>query len=176
MKKLLLILVLATTFACTSKKKETASSVDSLAVDSVTRASTPAPSSLAFDPMAGYMAKGTVALSDSVNFLLLTSQEDLEKNFTVDKSGVNEISKPDFIINYIIGVVCMPSQLKTTISLDKVEATPDAINVYINIQPGEKLAIAVKSSQIFAIERREAANIQFYVNGKKDKSFFMTGM
>jgi hypothetical protein len=177
MKKVLFTIALATIFAgCTPKKTETTSSIDSLKVDSLELATEPAPSSLAFDPLSGYGVKNTVELADSVNFLLLTSQEDLEKNFVVDKSAVNEVIKPDFVINYIIGVVCLPSQQKTIITLDKVEAAGDDINVYVNLQRGEKLSLASKPSQIFAIERRDAKNIQFFVNGKKDKSFFMTGM
>ncbi|MEJ0056806.1 MAG: hypothetical protein WDN75_14815 [Bacteroidota bacterium] len=131
MKKTLFVLALLTAFAsCSSKKAETTSALDSLAVDSVERVTTPAPSSLAFDLMTGYTVKNSVVASDSVNFVLLTSQEDLEKNFTADKS----VAKPDFVINYIIGVIGMPSSLKTGISLDKVEAISDDINVYVNIQ------------------------------------------
>ncbi len=177
MKKLLFIIITCATFAaCTSKKAETSSSIDSLAVDSLERMDTPAPAALAFDPMPGYTVKNTVSLKDSVNFLLLTNQDDLDKNFVVAKSAVNELSKPDFIINHIIGVVCLPTFQKTTISLDKVEMNDETVNVYVNIQYGEKQALAVKPSQVFAIERRNGANIQFFVNGKKDKSFFMTGM
>ena len=163
--------------ACTSKKVETTQVADSLKVDSVMQADKPAPATLAFSLMPGYSASNKVALSDTVNFILLTSQEDLDKNFILNKTATTAIPSPDFIINYIVGVVCFPSQLATTITLDKVEIAESTINVYVNIKEGEKQSIAAKPTQIFAFEKRDGVGtIQFYVNGKMDKSFFLTGM
>ena len=163
--------------ACTPKKTETTEVADSVRMDSVIQADTPAPASLAYSLMPGYSAKNTVALTDSVNFLLLQTQEDVDKNFILDKTATNAITKPDFIINYNVGVVCLPSQLMTTISLDKVEIAENNVNVYVNIKRGEKQSMASKPAQIFAFERRDGVGtIQFYVNGKIDKSFFLTGM
>ncbi len=163
--------------ACAPKKTETTEVTDSLKMDSVIQADTPAPASLAFSLMPGYSAKNTVALADTVNFILLLNQQDIDKNFVLDKAAANAIANPDFIINYNIGVVCLPSQLATTISLDKVEVVESNVNMYVNIKRGEKLSLASKPAQIFAVERRDGVGtIQFYVNGKIDKSFFLTGM
>ena len=150
---------------------------DSLKVDSVVLADVPAPASLAYSLMPGYSARNTVALTDTVNFILLTNQEEIDKNFVLDKAATNVITSPDFIINHIVGIVCLPSQQATTMALDKVEVGVEAINVYVNIVRGEKQAIATKPAQLFAIEKRDGVGtIQFYVNGKIDKSFFLTGL
>jgi hypothetical protein len=178
MKKLLFVVLIGTAFtACNTKKTDTTTTtLDSLQTDSVIQADKPAPSTLAFSQMAGYSAKGT-AQKDSVNFVLLTSQEDLDKNFSAEKNSGNEISKPDFIINYIIGMTCLPSQISKTITVDKAEVDGSEISIFITLQPGEKLAVAAKASEVFAVERRDGiGSIQFYVNGKKGQSFFMTGM
>ncbi len=163
--------------ACAPKKTETAEVTDSLKMDSVIQADTPAPASLAFSLMPGYSAKNSVALADTVNFILLLNQQDIDKNFVLDKTAANAIANPDFIINYNIGVICLPSLQMTTISVDKVDFVESTVNVYMNINRGEKQSIASKPAQIFAIERRDGVGtIQFYVNGKIDKSFFLTGM
>ncbi len=172
-----LIIAVALLVSCSPKKTESAAVADSLRMDSVVQADKPAPAALAFSLMPGYTAKNTVALSDTVNFILLTNQEDIDKNFILDKTEANAITNPDFIINYNIGVICLPSQQMTTISLDKVEIAESTVNVYVNIKRGEKQSIASKPAQIFAFEKRDGVGtIQFYVNGKIDKSFFLTGM
>lgn len=172
-----LILAVAVLISCSPKKTESTEVADSLKMDSVMQADKPAPAALAFSLMPGYTAKNTVALADTVNFILLTNQEDIDKNFVMDKTAANPIINPDFIINYVVGVVCLPSQQATTITLDKVEVGESAVNVYVNIKRGEKQSIASKPAQIFAFEKRDGVGtVQFYVNGKIDKSFFLTGM
>lgn len=178
MKKIFfLITVAALIIGCASKKTESTEVTDSLKMDSVIQADKPAPTSLAFNLMPGYTASNKAAFTDTVNFILLTSQEEIDKNFVLEKTATNAISSPDFIINYNIGVICLPSQLATTISVDKVEIAENTVNVYVNIMRGEKQSLASKPAQIFAFEKRDGVGeIQFYVNGKMDKSFFLTGM
>jgi hypothetical protein len=149
--------------ACGTKTSEsTTGTADSVAVDSVL-ADTPAPSLLAFSPMTGYSVKNTVSLSDSVTFLFLASQEDLDKQFAADPA----VAKPDFVINYNVAVICLPSRKATTIVVDKVELG-DAINVYLTISRGAQQPMASKAAQLFAIERRDGyGSIRFYVNGKE---------
>ncbi len=178
MKKLLFVALIGIAFiACNTKKTDSdTTTLDSLRIDSVIQADKPAPSTLAFSQMTGYSAKGTDQ-KDTVNFVLLTSQEDLDKNFSTQKNSGNEISKPDFIINYIIGMTCLPSQISKTIVVDKAQVDGNEISIFITMQSGEKLAVASKALHVFAVERRDGiGSIQFYVNGKKGQSFFMTGM
>ncbi|CAN5468708.1 hypothetical protein BH09BAC3_BH09BAC3_37070 [soil metagenome] len=180
MKKLLLVLVTGITFStCTSKKTDSASEVDSLnaLADGSELALTAAPSVLASSPLPGYTVKNSMALTDSINFILLTSTETLNENFAPEKNPGTEIGQPDFAINYIIGVVCKPTEFTTNISIDNVEISGEEIAIFINMQRGSKQSNTAKASQIFSIERRDGiSSIQFYVNGKKDKSFFMTGL
>ena len=146
--------------ACGNVKTETSTTTDSVAVE---LAETPAPALLAFSPMPGYTVSNTVALQDSVNFILLPRQEELDSKFNYDKGA----PKPDFVINYNFAVVCGASQLLTTIVLDKVEVA-DAINVYLTITRGEKQKFAAKATQVFAVERREGySTMQFFVNGRE---------
>lgn len=175
MKKLLLAILLGFIgVACNPKKTESVKDLDSLNSE---LALTPAPSILASSPLPGYSVKNAMDLTDSVNFILLTNTEELNKDFLPEKNSGIEIGQPDFVINYIIGVVCMQTDLATTISIDKVEVAGEEINVFVNIKRGAKQKIATKPTQIFSIEKRnDIAAIQFYVNGKKDKSFFMTGL
>ncbi|HWA32839.1 MAG TPA: hypothetical protein VG737_01855 [Cyclobacteriaceae bacterium] len=172
-----IVLILATA-ACSTSKQETASGADSVAIiDSALHADKPAPASLAFTQLTGYAVKNNVALQDSINFILIGNQEELDKQFSEDKTVTAGMGKPDFIINYVVAAVCLPSTRVTSISLEKVEMTDTAMNVYVNLKRAEQQAIASKATQIFAIERRDGVNnMQFWVNGKKEKSFFMSGL
>ncbi|NOT74383.1 MAG: hypothetical protein HOP08_05595 [Cyclobacteriaceae bacterium] len=177
MKKLIVLCCIAgAMIGCNGKKQEAKRIADSIRMDSLARATEPAISTLAFGTLPGYSAKNTVALADSVNFFLLMNQEDVDSKFTLDQTNASELDKPDFVINFNIGVVCQPTQLATTITIDKVEVAAD-INVYINIEHGEKLQSTTKPAFVFAIEKRDGyQNIQFFVNGKPDKAFFLTGL
>ena len=167
-KLLFIALVFALFAACSGKKTETPPTADSV---SAAAADVPAPAGLAFSPLNGYAVRNTVGMSDSVNFFLLTSQEQLDKMFIADRSMNSEMSTPDFVINYTVAVVCLPRLEKTTIILEKVEVGGSAINVYVTITRGEKQKFASKPAQIFAIERRDGYGaLQFFVNGKQSKA------
>lgn len=157
------------TIACSPKKQETTTMpADSLGVDTVL-ATTPAAPILAFDALSGFTVKKGFETPDSVNYLMISSQEALDLAFTWDKNT----SEPDFIINYVLAVACKPTPLATTIILEKVETGESSINVFLNITRGEASAVTTPSA-IFAIERREGYPVmQFYVNGKKDKSLVL---
>lgn len=180
MQKLLLasIVLIFSASACSTSKKENATANDTTAIiDSAVLADKPAPASLAFNLINGYAVKNTVGLTDSINFILVGNQEELDKQFTEDKTITAGMGKPDFIINYVVAAVCLPSTRVTTIGLDKVEMTDTAMNVYVTLKRAEQQAISSKATQIFAIERRDGVNnMQFWVNGKKEKSFFMSGL
>lgn len=173
MKSALLLLVTGLVMvACNTKKTESTQTTDSLKVDSTIMADTPAPTSLAFSPVDGYSIKSSVALIDTVDFFLLTNQEDMDSKFAVDKT-ISEVAKPDFIINHIFAVVCTPSQKSTTIAVEKVEVGGD-INVFVTIRRGEGQQTTAKPAKIFAIEKRDGYNaIQFFVNGQKSKALLV---
>lgn len=171
--KALLFLLMATCMlsACGTKTESTATA-DSVAIDSVL-ADTPAPAMLAFSPITGYAVKNSVSLSDSVNFIFLSNQEELDGKFVGDPAASTSLAKPDFVINYNVAVVCLPSRQMTTIVVDKVELG-DAINVYLTIRRGEQHAVAAKATHLFAIERRDGyGTIQFYVNGKESGAIML---
>jgi len=172
------IVVVLSAAACSTSRQETASGTDSVAIiDSALHADKPAPAALAFTAFNGYTVKNTVAPQDSINFILVGSQDELDKQFIEDKTITAGMGKPDFVINYVVAMVCLPSTRVTTISLEKVDMTDTAMNVYVNLKRTEQQAIAAKATQIFSIERRDGVNnMQFWVNGKKDKAFFMSGL
>jgi hypothetical protein len=156
-------------FACSPKKQETANApVDSVGVDTVL-ATKPAAPLLAFEALSGFAAKKGFETPDSVNYLMLSNQEALDLAFTWDKST----PAPDFIINYVLAVACKPTTIATTITLEQVETGESSINVFLNITRGAT-GPSNTPSAIFAIERREGYPVmQFYVNGKKDKSLVL---
>lgn len=172
MKQIGLILVVAVALsACTTKKTETTGKADTVAVDSTVLADKPAPAMLAFSEMNGFFLDNKVVFTDTVNFFLLSGQEELDKKFSTDKTKASEVIQPDFLINYVVAVACMPTQDLTTIVMEKVEVGDQSINVYFTIQRGEKQKFVSKPSKIFSIERRDGFSaLQFYVNGKMDKS------
>jgi hypothetical protein len=172
------IIVIMSAAACSTSRQETAPGADSVAIiDSAVHADQPAPASLAFNLIKGYSVRNTVALQDSINFILVGNQDELDKQFIEDKVVTAGMGKPDFIINYVVAAVCLPSTRVTTITLDKVEMTDTAMNVYVILKRSEQQAIASKATQIFSIERRDGVNnMQFWVNGKKEKAFFMSGL
>ncbi len=172
------IVVVLAAAACSPSKQETATGTDSVAIiDSALHADKPAQAALAFNLLNGYSVKNIVAMQDSINFILIGNQEELDKQFTEDKTVTAGMGKPDFVINYVVATVCQPSTRVTSISLEKVEMTDTAMNVYVSLKRAEQQAIASKATQIFAIERRDGVNnMQFWVNGKKEKSFFMSGL
>lgn len=180
MKKVIFFILFALTFiSCKTKKTdEVNNSTDSITydLDSIMQADMPASSLLASSLLSGYSVKNT-AQTDSINFVLYLNQEELNKNFIAEKNEGKEIVNPDFIINYVIGIICLPSQFTTSISIDKVEVMEQEISVYVNIKKEEKQKIATRAAQLFQIEKRnDIATMQFFVNGEKDKSFFLTGL
>lgn len=165
-----LLLALSLQFCSTKKTETTEVAADTVAVDS-TLATTPASPQLAFSPFDGFTADANLALPDTVNYFLLTNQDDLTARFgtTASASG-----NPDFLINYVIGVACKPSTALTIITLDKVETGESTINVYLSIQRGEQQNTASKAARVFAIERRDGFPVmQFFVNGRKDKALVL---
>ena len=158
--------------ACSTRKAETtAPPADSTAIDSVL-ATTPAPALLAFASIDGYTAAKGTDTPDSVNYFLLNSSDNLQNYFTASGSAAS----PDFIINYIVGVVCQPTNRPTTLTLDKVVTGENTLDVYLNLSRGTATGSAGKPAQLFAIEKREGYPVmQFYVNGKKDKALVLVG-
>lgn len=168
MKILLSFLVLSLTFwSCSTKKTETTTApADSVVVDSVL-ATTPAPAMLAYSPIEGFSANKRLELADSVNYFLLSNEEELNQRFGHDQTTAT----PDFIINYVVGVIGQPSKQTTTIAIDKVQTGDSSLDVYLTITRGENGKVQQTPSALFAIERREGYPVmQFYVNGKKDKA------
>jgi hypothetical protein len=167
-------------FACSPKKQETATTpVDTVGVDTVL-ATTPAAPLLAFDALSGFTVRKGFETPDSVNYQIISSQEALNLAFTQDKNT----PAPDFIINYVLAVACNPTPRATTITLEKVETGENSINVFLNItrgapiprdaSSGQATGVVATPSAIFAIERREGYPVmQFFVNGKKDKSLVL---
>lgn len=158
--------------ACSTRKTETAAPpADSTAIDSVL-ATTPAPALLAFASVDGFSAAKGAATPDSINYFLLNNSEDLVKSF----APTGNVEHPDFIINYIIGVICQPTNRPTTLSLDKVVTGENTLDVYLNLTRGAGGGPASKPAQLFAIEKREGYPVmQFYINGKKDKALVLVG-
>ncbi|HRI80154.1 MAG TPA: hypothetical protein PLR06_11525 [Cyclobacteriaceae bacterium] len=158
--------------ACNPKKAETAGVTDSVSVDNAVQATEPAPATLAFNPLSGYLLNNKLTFKDSVNYFLLSSQEELNEKFNTDPAV--RISSPDFVINHIVAVALKPSPQLATITLDKVEVVDTDINVYINVQYGAKQESVAKPAQIFAIEKRDGMiAIQFWVNGKKGQAIML---
>ena len=172
--KKFIALTLFAMLSCTTKKTETASTLDSTAVDSTILATTPAPANLAFNPLAGFSLSNSMTLTDSTNYFLLESQEELNKKFSMDKTSGTEIVMPDFTINFNVAVACAPTTKLTTIVMDSVEARDQTISVYLNIRRGAEQKVLSKPAQVFAIERRSGfSNLQFFVNGKLDKAIVL---
>ncbi len=168
MKTLLLFLALTLAFwSCSTKKAETTTTpADSLVADSAL-ATTPASAMLAYSPIEGFSANKKLELPDSINYFLLSNEEELNQKFGRDKTTAT----PDFIINYVVAVACRPSKQTTTISIDKVQTGDSSLDVYLTITRGETGKTPQTPSALFAIERREGYPVmQFYVNGKKDKA------
>lgn len=173
MKALPLVAATLLLSACGTKNTESTTTADSLAADTTVLADTPAPALLAFSPISGYTVRNTAGLSDSVNFIFLASQQDLDKQFVSDPASPAALDKPDFVINYNVAIVCQPSRRMTTILMDKVELG-DNINVYLTIRRGEQQPTATKAAQLFAIERRDGyGSIRFFINGKESGAIML---
>ncbi len=156
---------------CSTKKTETSqSTADSVAMDSSILATTPATSLLAFSPLEGFSPSNKLDLPDSVNYFIFSSLEEMKGKFALTAAD----GDPDFVINYVVGIACKPTTSMTTIVMDKVEIGPESIEVYLTIQHGEQQKLLTRPARIFAIERRDGySEMQFYVNGKKDKALLL---
>lgn len=164
MNKLIPLLFLLAMAGCQPQKKETQNTTDSTAVNAV-QADIPAPSNLAFEEMKGFTLDNKVTFKDSVNYFLLTSQEDLQSKFT----GAADALTPDFLINYVVAVACSPSQQMTTITMDRAEVNGSTIEVYLRIDRGDDQKFLNKPSNIFSIEKRDGiVSIVFFVNEERN--------
>lgn len=172
MKILPLLIMTLLAAACSTKKSETtAPAADSLATADSVLATSPANPSLAFSAIDGFSLNPKQSVTDSVDFLLIGNQEQFDQAFV---AGAKETPAPDFIINYVIGVVCKPTALATTIGLEKVETGGSTIDVYVTLTRGAAGARKSSPSQLFAIERREGYPVmQFYVNGRKSRALVL---
>lgn len=166
-----LLVAVAVLQACTGKKTETTETADSVQVDTTSAlADQPAPASLAFDQIAGYTIKNTVALSDSVNVFLIADEDEFDKMFAADKGA--SPAKPDFLINYVIGIACLTTDRATTIVLDNVTVA-DAIVASVTLKRGEKQSVTYKPTQILVFERRNVLALNVLVNGKTAAEFIV---
>jgi len=157
---------------CSAPKQEQAEALDSANMKTEL-AVTEAPSLLAFTPIEGYSVTNSLGMKDSVNFVLLNSQADLDKDF-VYNNGVAKSANPDFVINHIVAVATLPDFRQTTISMEKVEIANGEVNVFITLQRGKKDAIPSKAAQLFAIERRDGfTTMQFWINGVKSTALIL---
>lgn len=165
-----LLLLMISLIHCSTRKTETSqSTTDSVAVDTVL-ATTPAAPLLAFSPLEGFSAANKLDVADTVNYYIFSSPEEMKGKFASTAADSN----PDFLINYVVGVACKPTTNLTTIVMDKVEIGPESIDVYLTIQHGEQQKLLTRPARIFAIERRDGySEMQFYVNGKKDKALLL---
>lgn len=164
--------VLTLLIRCSAPKQEQTEVLDSANMKTEL-AVTEAPSLLAFAPIDGYSVTNTLGMKDSVNFVLLNSQADLDKDF-VYNNGIAKSASPDFVINHIVAVAALPDFRQTTISMEKVEIANGEINVYVTVSRGKKDAIPSKAAQLFAIERRDGfTTMQFWVNGLKSTALIL---
>jgi len=174
MKSILIIftgLLILSACGTSTKDADSTLATDSTTIDS-TLATTLAPAMLAFDQLDGFEPKKELVSGDSVNYFLLLSDEELKSKFSGSAS-----SSPDFIINHVVAVVAEASPLKTTITMTKVEVGQESIDVYLTLERGEKLAGPARGSRVFVIERRDGyPTMQFFINGKKDKSLIIAGL
>jgi hypothetical protein len=156
--------------SCRNKKLET-TVVDSVATDTTSQT---AAVQLAFSPIENYFLKNTVQLPDSVNFLIIANQSEFDSLFGVAKTATNEITAPDFIINHTIAITTSPTNIKTTIELEKVELGESTINVFAKIVRGEKESATSTPAKVYAIEKRDGVTgMDFYLNGKVVKSLML---
>ena len=126
---------------------------------------------LAFDPLENYVLKSTVKPTDSVDLFIISTQEQFNNLFEALKTASDKIIQPDFIINYTVGVVCKPTDKKTTINIEKAEFGDFAMNVFVKIEHGEKENSLSTPARVFAIEKRNGiSRVDFFINGQKSKS------
>jgi hypothetical protein len=164
----LLLLIIATglMLSCNNKKTETIAQ-DSIKVDTVTKVEMP---QLAFSPIENYSLKKNVPLPDSVNFMLINSQQEFDRIFT---AGANA-SPIDFIINYTVAIACPSSDIATSIDIEKVELGENTINVFAKITRDEKGNATSIPARAFAIEKRDGyVSMDFYLNGKMATSLML---
>ncbi|HBK87291.1 MAG TPA: hypothetical protein PKM91_03855 [Cyclobacteriaceae bacterium] len=162
----------AVLISCSAPRQEQAETLDSANMKTEL-AVTEAPPILAFSPIDGYSVTNTLGMKDSVNFVLLNSQADLDKDF-VYNNGVASSANPDFVINHIVAVATLPDFRQTTIGMEKVEIANGEINVYVTVARGKKDAIPSKAAHLFAIERRDGfTTMQFWVNGVKSTALIL---
>jgi hypothetical protein len=167
---LLLLLVLTFSFSCRNKKIETANT-DSVAAD--TTATQPVAAQLAFSPIDTYVLKSSIKAPDSVTFLILADQSELDRLVSVDKT-TPESGNPDFIINHTIAIVCPSTNANTNIEVENVELGESTINVFSKIIEGEKGNALSTPVRLFAIEKRDGVTgMDFYLNGKKSVSLML---
>ncbi|HQQ98035.1 MAG TPA: hypothetical protein PLX35_12270 [Cyclobacteriaceae bacterium] len=162
----------AVLISCSAPKQEQTEALDSANMKTEL-AVTEAPPLLAFAPIDGYAVTNTFEMKDSVNFVLLNSEADLNKDFVYNKGDVSSAS-PDFVINHIVAVATLPDLRQTTIAMDKVEIANGEINVYVTVTRGQKGGTPSKAAQVFAIERRDGfTTVQFWVNGVKSTALLL---
>ncbi|HEY5824112.1 MAG TPA: hypothetical protein VIT44_07100 [Cyclobacteriaceae bacterium] len=166
-----LLIIVISLSSCSNKKLETTEVVDSISTDTTSLA---AAVQLAFSPLDNYFLKNTAQLPDSVNFLIIANQSEFDNLFSVAKIAGNEITPPDFIINHTIAITTSPTNIKTTIEVEKVELGESTINVFAKITKGEKESAIATPAKVYAVEKRDGVTgMDFYLDGKMVKSLML---
>jgi len=165
-----LLIVIISLSSCSNKKLETTEVVDSVATDTTSLVAT----QLAFSPLDNYFLKNTAQLPDSINFLIIANQSEFDNLFGAAKTATNEIIAPDFIINHTIAITTLPTNIKTTIEVEKVELGESTINVFAKITQGEKESATSTWAKVYAVEKRDGVTgMDFYLDGKMVKSLIL---
>jgi hypothetical protein len=166
-----LLIIVISLSSCRNKKLDTTEVIDSVATDTTSQSAAP---QLAFSPLDNYFLKNTAQLPDSINFLIIANQSEFDNLFGTAKTATNEITPPDFIINHTIAITALPTNIKTTIEVEKVELGESTINVFAKVNRGEKETATSTPARIFAVEKRDGVTgMDFYLDGKMVKSLML---
>lgn len=161
-----LVLLLAFSVACTSKKAET-QSADSVAA--------PAPAEpeglpLAFLPIAAdYMLLDSTVMEGDIDFFLPYTEEEFNRLVTTS----NTQSAPDFVINLNLVAAAKPVRGQPLIEVKEVKLVDNAIRVYVDVRY-EEVADPNMAVKVIAIERRsEIVSLDVFVDGQPAKSLLL---
>lgn len=120
--------------------------------------------------MDGYTVNQSLAFKDSINFSLITNETDLNSQF---KAGTSA-QMPDYIINWVVGVIGSPDLRSTGIVMQKAEVNGSTLEVYINLVRGPKQSKPTVPGTLFSIEKRDGViSLVFIVNGVRQQELMV---
>lgn len=161
-----LALIATSCGSCSSQKQKTAESSEIPAV----RGAATAEATL----IQGYFLKNTYTFDGDMAFFVFGDQASFDNYMGAGRTMSNNPSVPSFTKNVVAAIASRPTDIKTAISVTRVEMQGDKAAVHFEVTPGEKIGYTMTPQILFSFPKTEGLKtVEFVTGGKTVKTIVL---